>query len=996
MRTSTRLVAAGLVSLLAVAPATALAEPTVGGPVTHRQSVLTSLDATGAVRSSSVITQLSTTSVGDVDVALAGQSTSGLRNLDGFGRPRSQDGNLVVQVPAGGVVRTIADSTVDTPVAFTVSYTLDGETVTPKELVGRSGVVEVTYDIRNLTAQPTELTYRDGDGTTKTETVDVAVPFVGSLSTTLDGRFADVEAPGAVVVGDGRGNTVVNWSLLLFSPLGSENVTISYRAIVEDAIVPAARAQVLPVDSSSFGSLAATETAYSNATNDTRQLTLGAVEIDRNVQRLAAGARELLAGLVKLSDGSRQLADGLGDASDGAGQLSAGMTTARTGGDELTSGLGRLAGGSADLAAGMTRARDGGDLLNGGLLALYAGSRDLKAGLAQARQGGADLSAGLGQIDGGAQQLHAGTSQLAGGAAELDAKAGELAVGAGQVSAGATQLLGGLELLAKSVNDPAAGLPAAIAGVAMLRAGVGDAATADTLVNGMHRIGLGLSNAACDPANPTDPANPCGVREVLGLLAAGVGTTSTSGSLANGVALVDGGLDNPLCDPANPTDPANPCGVKQGAQQIAAGAGQLVTDLGNAKVALESLLPAVAGDPVVHGTLTAIIGQIGDANTANTAIWGATRISAGANGIVTGLDAKLLPGLDQIAAGLAQTRSGLDALTAAVGDPATANTLRNGVARVVAGLSNPVCDLANPSDPANPCGVAEGLGSLGAGLDAALVGFNAGLGSTTVPGTTLLYGAGQLAGGTQLVAGGASRLQAEGTAAVAAGAAQVDAGAGQLAAGAGAAHAGAQQLAAGLVQLDEGGAKLVDGAGQASAGATSLADGLSQLDAGAGQLADGARAASDGGTRLAAGLLQLEDGAGRLAGGLGAAEAGSVQVADGMQLAKIGGDQLAAGAGRLTEEGTAVLAEKVDAASGSTALLLERVRAADARGQAEKLPYPTVEGADASAVYQFDIAGLGAASGLATGGMALVAVGLLGAAGGLMVVTRRRPMALAA
>ncbi len=223
---------------------------------------------------------------------------------------------------------------------------MDGEEVAPRDVLGHDGEVAVTYVVRNLTAVPTELTLVDGDGATSTETVDVAVPMVGSLSMTLPGAFRDVVAPGAVVVGDGRGGTVVNWSLLLFSPLGSETQEVTWTAQATDAVVPSASLQVLPVTPDSFGSLGSTETAYAGAVDSTTELTGGAREIDTNLRRLAEGAGTLLAGLTQLQDGADALATGLVDAADGAGDLSDGIGQARVGANELTTGLGDLSTGA--------------------------------------------------------------------------------------------------------------------------------------------------------------------------------------------------------------------------------------------------------------------------------------------------------------------------------------------------------------------------------------------------------------------------------------------------------------------------------------------------------------------------------------------------------------------------------------------------------------------------------------------------------------------------
>ena len=74
------------------------------------------------------------------------------------------------------------------------------------------------------------------------------------------------------------------------------------------------------------------------------------------------------------------------------------------------------------------------------------------------------------------------------------------------------------------------GLPKAYAGLQTLRLGldhpVGAAGPSDPggLLQGLQRIAAGLSNSRCNPANPTDPKNPCGVKETLASLDSGLTT----------------------------------------------------------------------------------------------------------------------------------------------------------------------------------------------------------------------------------------------------------------------------------------------------------------------------------------------------------------------------------------------------------------------------------------------------------------------------------------
>ena len=857
-----------------------------GSALVQRSSVLTELSPTGEAGTSRVFTQLTIPS-GTTNLVLPNQSTSGLRALSGPQPTVTSDG---LRFTADGAARMVADNTAPLPVSIAVSYSFDGEPMDPEDVVGRDGELTVTYTVRNLTAVPTELTLTDGRGQAVTRSVDVAVPMVGSLMLTLPARFDDVVAPGAVVVGDGRGGTVVNWSLVLFSPIGDETAEISYTATVQDAFIPAASAQVLPVTPDSFNSFITTETAYRGAVDSTMELSDGALEIDANLLRLADGAGRLLAGLVQLRDGAQQLSAGLVDASDGAGRLAVGLGKARVGGDDLANGLNAL------------------------------------------RKGALALSGGAGD--------------LADGTRLLDANTALLAAGADQLADGAADLSNGLALLAAGITGEG-GLPAAIAGISSLIAGIGDVATANTLLNGLSQVDGGL-----------------------GQLQGGIGAPGAAGTLRDGVSQVDGGLgeldlglqqlaggiSNPACDPTNPTDPANPCGLVQGLEGIEAGSADLATALAG----VQGLLSTIDGTLLSVADQTALataIASIGSAATAGTILNGlavieatATTLGGGAAQLLAGIgspaaDGTLRNGVAMLEAGMTQIDAGLVDMSNAIGSPAAAGTLRNGVARVTAGVSNPTALAGNPTcdptvNPANPCGLLEGLQVLQGGLSAALAETSAGLGDPATEGT-LLWGADQVANGSAGLAAGAGQLRSEGT---------------------------------GLV-----------------------ADGAAALAAGAAELGDGAAAAADGGSDLANGLSELEAGGTQLADGLDTARTGSRDIADGLGGAHDGGAEIADGTQRLSAEGTSVLADEVSNATVDASLQLEQIRAAATRGVAgDGMPYPTIDGAVASAVYVFDVAGVANTPGPGVLARTSIGIGLLALALLGWLLGRRRMIVLPA
>jgi putative membrane protein len=867
MRTLRRILSLGAVLALVAIPASlpAIAQSGTTGKVTHRQSVRTELSPTGEVGTSRVFTQLTVEGDGPVRVSLPSQSTSSLRNLDGFGGPGIEGDTVTYQLDAtrdGVRRRTVADHTAPQAVSINVSYMLDGRDVEPEDIVGATGEVTVTYTVTNLTSRPQEITSFDGQGKPSTNTVDVAVPMVGTLSTTLDGRFVDIEAPGAAVAGDGRGSTVVSWSLLLFAPLGDEQQTVSYTAHVNDGLVPPATAQILPVNSRSFRSLRSTQDAYKSGVQGLKDLTNGALIVDGNVKLLGDGAAQLLDGLNQLSDGAQKLNEGLeGSAAPGAQQLSDGLGKARTGGDQLASGLGDLESGARRLADGLGSAKAGGTQLDQGLQALAAGAGQLSDGLSgSAAPGARQLADGLaGSAVAGAQQLQGGIKGLIAG------------VGESTHTAENKTVIGGL-------NSVQGGLGQVQGGLGQVSAGVG-------------AVRVQQSNPCTLPAGIAD----CGIEQL----------TRTVGGVQ--VQQIDAAL-----------------------QSGGAPAGTFTTQLATFGSAFAGTIFAGAGFSPTDQCAQVVLGA--------QALQGAfgPDAQAGAAGIfmapvdTTGLIGNVVPaclsalkaqgssaGLGQVLGGIGQVSGGISQVSA-------------GVTQILGGLNNPTCDRTKPTDPANPCGIKQVLELL-------------------------------------------------------------DAGAGALIVGLGDAATGAGALADGLDGAAAGSTQLADGADRAAAGSGALVAGLTQLDDGAGQLAAGAGRAAAGSGDLADGLRQLDDGAAKLASGLGDAADGSGQLADGLVSAAEGGEKIADGTVALSERGMGAIIEGTTTAASGPSLLLEHAKAADQRGRsADALPYGTANGAEATAIYSYVIAGVGSDEGPSTPARGAATVLAFAAVGGLGFALRRQ------
>lgn len=637
-------------------------------------------------------------------------------NLDGFSGLRVENGKVVTTttttVTGDKRLRTVSDSTKALPLTGKVTYRLNGRVVQPSAVVGATGDLEVGYQVTNTTSRRTSVTYDDGTGTQVTKDVDVVVPMVASLTTTLPSTFTDVSSGEASVAGDGHGATSLTFTLTLFGPIGSPTATFGYRARITHGEVPPATLKGLPVsplDSPSFKGGAA---SYQSGATSGVALTAGATTIDANLLKLRDGAGQLLAGLIQLRDGASaldtglagtavpgaaKLADGAAQAATGAGALSAGLVRLDDGADLLRVGTGVLAKGTGVLAAGAGQVATGAKTASSGATALATGSSQVADGLDAVNAQAPALVGGLTQVRTGLSDLDAGLVQLYGGIGALPAKAQPLHDGIGQLVAGIGSRTTPDSLLS-GIEQVRSGLAAATAtggpvdqlkgGTDQVKAGL-DAATAtggsiDQLAGGVKAA---QSTAGCSadpvcagtlaqvyPGIDTDLRTKTATAAAgLGQVSGGLGQLRTSLSAAStGLARVECGVSSAslpgVCDPARP-------GLLQGLGALDAGVTQLV----NGVVTQVQGAVGQAGDTAADHTLRGGTAGLADgvdqiSAGGQTLITRLTQLGAGAGQVADG-NAALASGLGTLSSGAAQVASGADAVDAGAGKAAAGATL---------------------------------------------------------------------------------------------------------------------------------------------------------------------------------------------------------------------------------------------------------------------------------------------------------------------------------
>lgn len=781
----------GLVALSVGSPAYAADENDV--EVVNTETVQVYMDAEGKVDSRRVYEQLTLIGEGSVEVVNPIEET-GLRNLDGFTGFDVANGKQTVSTTVDGVerLRSVSDFSGDLPLEVNVEYLLDGKAVDASDIVGESGELEVRYTVENVTGVEQTVSFPDGKGGLTSETIEVPIPIVGSLTTVAPPSFTNVQSQQANLAGDGKGGTKLSFTMTLFPPIGSPSMEFGYTATITDGVVPGSSISALPVNPLESVSFRSAGKSYESGSATGLQLAMGASTIDENLLKLRDGSADLLAGLIKLSDGADELNAGLaGEAAPGARQLADGTGELRAGLHRLEDGAGQLRDGAGDLAAGAGK-------LNAGANKLSAGAR---------------------KVDGGANKVASGAGKLDDGATKLSEGSKTLATGTGEALTGSEKLEEGLKLISGGLGQLAGveGLPKALEGAKALKAGVDEilvkVGTTDqpaTLLGGLQSLETGLAAAQGGSAQLL-----AGLQQLRG-----DGSAATPGLVAakGGVDQVQSGLDD---------------AVKPGGSLD-----QLIAGLEFVK----TLDCGPACDTVID---TQILPGVQDSKIKLTAAnGGLLQVSAGLGDAITGLNTQLIPGMQQLNTGITDAKNGATTLkNGGVALRAGLLQVQGGIASLQVGLTSAVTGITQLSSGAGTAytgssTLADGLAQIDGGADA----LSAGAGELKAGTGQLADGADTLAEGTGQLADGAGALE-DGTAQLGAGAKKLSAGTVELADGAGTASQGS-------VRIADGAGELADGLGDAADGSGLLADGLDKAAAGAPQIVDGAGRLSDEGMSM--------------------------------------------------------------------------------------------------------------------------------------------------
>lgn len=234
------------------------------------------------------------------------------------------------------------------PVGLSVRYYLDGKSVSPEELKGKSGKVTIRFDYENRQYETVQI-----NGVNQR----IYVPFAMLTGMILDNdTFRNVQITNGKLVNDGDRTVVVG---LAFPGL-QENLNLSR----DDLSIP--DSVEITADVTNF-SLGMTVTlACNDLFSQLGDVDLTSLDSTSALDQLTGAMDQLLSGSSALYDGLSTLLDKSGELVSGVEELAQGAAAIKSGADSVDDGAAQLKAGLADLSSGLNTLSANSEALNSG------------------------------------------------------------------------------------------------------------------------------------------------------------------------------------------------------------------------------------------------------------------------------------------------------------------------------------------------------------------------------------------------------------------------------------------------------------------------------------------------------------------------------------------------------------------------------------------------------------------------------------------------------
>lgn len=350
------------------------------------------------------------------------------------------------------------------PVTMDIKYYLDGASISPEDLVGKSGRVKIMYQFASDQNYGSKI-----------------VPFVIITGVNLDvDKFTNVTIDyGKIIRQTTESTTVVGYAMPgMAKDLGVDilNSGFSIEADVQDfelgeSYTIATNELIADIDTSRLNSIESVTGSINELASGLDRIVAGSGDLANGLDAALIGAKKLQGGIDELKNGTNTLSDGVHSLSEGANSLAAGA-------HQLSDGLGQVTAFNSNIVGKIDAASQ---KISTEVTKFNTEYADIIAKLSADYP---ELAARLGQVTGQItdyyNQAYTAVTTYTGNIEALHQGASQLATGADSLAGGISELNTGIDTLVTGVDALDAGSDQLVTGVSQLASG------GHTLQNGLE------------------------------------------------------------------------------------------------------------------------------------------------------------------------------------------------------------------------------------------------------------------------------------------------------------------------------------------------------------------------------------------------------------------------------------------------------------------------------------------------------------------------------
>ena len=360
------------------------------------ESVYVKADANGNVKKTTVSEWLKNPEKGTISDT---SELKDIKNVKGDETFETGSNNNVSWKSEGNDIYYQGTIDKELPVDVKVSYKLDGKSISPKDLKGKSGKVEIQFSYDNKSKQTVNVNGED---------VEMYTPFtmVSAMMLSSD-EYSNVSVENGKLISDGDKKIVVG---VAFPGLAND---LNLKDLDMDIDIPETVTITADVKDATVGTsitMASAELMNEFGLNDIDSFD----DLQDSIDDLEDATNQLVDGSKEAADGSKELADGAGTLNDGAGTLASGAGTLADGvntlnekSGTLVSGVNTLASGVGTYTAGVASIAKNSQLISDNMQSLQGGVNKLEEQIAaQATQGLGEIKTNINNAKTGVDQIN--------------------------------------------------------------------------------------------------------------------------------------------------------------------------------------------------------------------------------------------------------------------------------------------------------------------------------------------------------------------------------------------------------------------------------------------------------------------------------------------------------------------------------------------------------------------------------------------------------------